>query len=212
MIEGINICKSFNGRELYNGLSFQIDDGEFVCFSGESGTGKTTLLNIIGMIEPLSSGNLRFDGAEIKTGKERLDYFRTKVGFVFQNFALVEGKTVEQNLSFVRKQSRNDVSIKAALNAVGLADKLKSKIYTLSGGEQQRISLARLFIKKCDIILADEPTGSLDSRNAQQVISILKTLNAEGKTIVLVTHDISVKHACGRVIELSLEGQRDNSP
>jgi putative ABC transport system ATP-binding protein len=202
MIEGIELCKNFSGRELFGGLSFCIDDSEFVCFSGESGKGKTTLLNIIGMIEPLTSGTLRFDRKEVRTNKERLEFFRVKVGFVFQNFALVEGKTVEQNLSFVRKHSRSNVSTIEALNAVGLADKLKSKVYTLSGGEQQRVSLARLFIKKCDIILADEPTGSLDSRNAQQVIDILKTLNAQGKTVILVTHDKSVKSVCDRIIEL----------
>jgi putative ABC transport system ATP-binding protein len=202
MIEGIDIRKNFDGKELFNGLSFRIDDGEFVCFSGESGKGKTTLLNIIGMIEPLSSGEILFDGAKIRTNKDRLDFFRVKAGFVFQNFALVEGKTVEQNLAFVRKSSRSGVSIEDALASVGLAGKLKSKVYTLSGGEQQRVSLARLFIKKCDVILADEPTGSLDSRNAQAVIGILKTLNEQGKTIILVTHDESVKRVCGRIIEL----------
>jgi putative ABC transport system ATP-binding protein len=202
MIEGIDVRKNFDGKELFNGLSFRIDDGEFVCFSGESGKGKTTLLNIIGMIEPLSSGEILFDGTKIKSNKDRLDFFRAKVGFVFQNFALVEGKTVEQNLKLVRKSSRSEVSIQEALARVELTDKLKSKVYTLSGGEQQRVSLARLFIKKCSIVLADEPTGSLDSRNAQAVIGILKTLNERGKTVVLVTHDESVKRVCDRIIEL----------
>jgi putative ABC transport system ATP-binding protein len=202
MIEGIDLRKNINGRELYDGLSFRIESGEFVCFCGESGKGKTTLLNIIGMIEPLTSGSIRFDGKEIKTNKERLEFFRARVGFVFQNFALVEGKTVEANLSFVRKRSRSNISITDALGAVGLADKLKNKVYTLSGGEQQRVSLARLFIKKCDIILADEPTGSLDNRNAQTVINILKMLNSQSKTIILVTHDERIRNSCERIIEL----------
>lgn len=202
MIEGIDLCKRFGEKELFNNLSFQIDDGEFICFSGESGKGKTTLLNMIGMIEPPSSGKILFDGTEVKTNNERLSFFRNKVGFIFQNFALVEGKTVEQNLALVRKSNREDISIEEALNKVGLSDKIKDKVYTLSGGEQQRVALARLFIKKCDIILADEPTGSLDSHNANMVINILKSLNAQGKTVVLVTHDEAVKHLCCRIIEL----------
>lgn len=202
MIEGIDLRKRFGEKELFSDLSFQIADGDFICFSGESGKGKTTLLNIIGMIEPPTSGKILFDGEEIKTNRQRLNFFRNKVGFIFQNFALVEGKTVEQNLSLVRKSNRQDMSIEEALAKVGLSDKLKSKVYTLSGGEQQRVALARLFIKKCDIILADEPTGSLDSHNAIMVINILKTLNAQGKTVVMVTHDETVKQLCNRIIEL----------
>lgn len=202
MIEGIQLRKRFGEKELFSDLSFQIDDGDFICFSGESGKGKTTLLNIIGMIEPPTSGKILFDGEEIKTNRQRLNFFRNKVGFIFQNFALVEGKTVEQNLSLVRKSNRQDMSIEEALQKVGLSDKLKSKVYTLSGGEQQRVALARLFIKNCDIILADEPTGSLDSHNASLVINTLKTLNAQGKTVVMVTHDKTVKQLCNRIIEL----------
>ncbi|MDR1158169.1 MAG: ATP-binding cassette domain-containing protein [Oscillospiraceae bacterium] len=202
MIECIDLCKSFGEKELFHNLSFQIDSGEFFCFSGESGRGKTTLLNILGMIEPPTAGKVLFDGSEIRTNGERLNFFRTKVGFVFQNFALVEGKTVEQNLALVRKSNRQNISIQEALDNVGISEKVKSKVYTLSGGEQQRVALARLFIKKCDIILADEPTGSLDSHNAKIVIDILKTLNTQGKTVVLVTHDSNIKQVCDRVISL----------
>lgn len=124
------------------------------------------------------------------------------VGFLFQNFALAEDKTVEQNLKLVRKTSQSGVCVEDALKRVGLLDKLKNKVYTLSGGEQQRVALARLMIKKCDIILADEPTGSLDSKNADAVMDILRSLNAEGKTIILVTHDEKIKKQGKRVIEL----------
>jgi len=202
MIEGVALCKRFGDRELFRDLSFKIDDGEFVCFAGESGKGKTTLLNIIGLIEPPTSGKLLFDGAELKTNRQRLEFLRGKVGFIFQNFALVEGKTVEQNLALVRKNNRENCSIPQALELVGLGDKAKEKVYTLSGGEQQRAALARLFIKKCDLILADEPTGSLDSRNAAAVMDILKSLNAHGKTVILVTHDDAVKRMCDRIIDL----------
>jgi putative ABC transport system ATP-binding protein len=202
VIEGKNLCKSFGEKEIFNNFSFMIDDAEFVCFSGASGKGKTTLLNMIGMIESPTSGKIVIDSHEIRTNKEKLNYYRTKVGFVFQNFALVEGKTVEENLALVRKTDREPISIDEALDKVGIYNKMSEKVYTLSGGEQQRVALARLFIKKCDIILADEPTGSLDSSNASIVIDILKALNEQGKTIVLVTHDNKLKCLCDRVIDL----------
>lgn len=202
MIEGINLTKKFGDRLLLDNLSFTIETGEFVCFSGESGKGKTTLLNMIGQIEPPTSGQIRYDGKEIRTSRDRLAFLATKVGFIFQNFALVEGKTVSQNLEFVKKKNRQNISVEEALERVGLSDKLHAKVYTLSGGEQQRVALARLYIKKADIILADEPTGSLDRHNADLVMSILKDLNSQGKTIVLVTHDDAIKERCNRIIEL----------
>ncbi len=202
MIEAIELCKSFEDKVLFDKMSFRIEDGEFVCFSGDSGKGKTTLLNIIGQIETASSGRILYDGKEIKKNKDKLLFFRKKVGFVFQNFALIDGKSVEQNLLLIRKKDREDVSVDEVLDKVRLKDKRKRKVYTLSGGEQQRVALARLFIKKCDLILADEPTGSLDSTNSAIVMNILKELNTRGKTVILVTHDQSAKAYCSRIIEL----------
>lgn len=202
MIEGKNITKQFGSQVLFDGFNFTIEDGEFVCFSGVSGAGKTTLLNIIGLLEPLDGGELLINGTEYRTNRQRLQYFRTEVGFLFQNFALIENKTVEQNLEIVSKQNRTEFSIMEALERVGLQEKLHSKVYTLSGGEQQRIALARLFLKKCNIILADEPTGSLDKRNAEMVMDILSDLNQRGKTVILVTHDEQIRQMARRVISL----------
>lgn len=202
MIEGKNISKQFGSLILFDGFDFRIEDGEFVCFSGPSGAGKTTLLNIIGLIEPLDGGELLINGRQYRSNKDKLEFFRSKVGFLFQNFALIEGKTVEENLQLIRKGSRTGYSIEEVLEKVGLLDKLENKVYTLSGGEQQRIALARLFYKKCEIILADEPTGSLDKRNADMVMEILLELNRQGKTVVLVTHDERIKGLANRVIEL----------
>ena len=131
-----------------------------------------------------------------------MEYFRSIVGFLFQNFALIESKTVKQNLELIRQGSRTNYTIEEVLERVGLESKLNSKVYTLSGGEQQRVALARLFLKKCDIILADEPTGSLDAKNAQIIMDILLSLNAEGKTVIIVTHDQKIKDKARRVIEL----------
>ncbi len=202
MIEGIELSKRFEGRVLFENFNFKIESGEFVCFSGVSGCGKTTLLNMIGMIEPFDSGKLLIDGDAIVTPKQRMQYFRKKLGFLFQNFALVENKTVEQNLKLIRKQDRTNLTMEEALKRVGLSGVLKQKVYTLSGGEQQRVALARLFFKQSEIILADEPTGSLDEANANRIMQILKELHQEGKTIILVTHDEKIKRMAERVIEL----------
>ena len=199
-----DVSKSFGEHVLFNGVTFEIKDGDFVVFSGSSGCGKTTMLNMIGGLEPLSSGKITVDGLDISKRKGKLEYFRTKVGFLFQNFALVEHKTVKQNLELVRKKNRSDISIGQALEKVGLADKINAKVYTLSGGEQQRVALARLMVKKCDIILADEPTGSLDKANAEKIVSILRDLNENGhKTVIMVTHDEELKKQGKTLIELN---------
>ncbi|XKO55885.1 ABC transporter ATP-binding protein [Lysinibacillus fusiformis] len=202
MIEILNLSKSYEKRELFNGFNLAIQDGEFVIFSGPSGCGKTTLLNMIGAIEKIDSGKILVDKNDISVKKNQLDYFGNRVGFLFQNFALIEDKTVLYNLKMIKQKNRSNVSIEEALKSVGLLNKINDKIYTLSGGEQQRVALARLMIKKCDIILADEPTGSLDKNNADVVMSILKGMNDSGKTIILVTHDEEIKKRGKRVIEI----------
>lgn len=202
MIIGRNITKTFDTLTVFENLNFEIEDGEFVCFSGESGAGKTTLLNIIGLLEPIDSGELRINGKTYKSSRQKREYYKNEVGFLFQNFALMEHKTVRQNLEIVKSDRSNDISLEEALQRVGLADKIDNKVYTLSGGEQQRIALARLILKQCNIILADEPTGSLDKRNARVVMGLLKELNREGKTVIIVTHDEDIKNQAGRRIEL----------
>lgn len=202
MIEIKNLTKKFDDKVLFSDFNLTIDDGAFVIFSGPSGCGKTTLLNMIGAIEKIEVGNIIVDGIDIKNKKTHLSYFRTKIGFLFQNFALVDGETVRENLKLIRKDCKTELSIEEALTTVGLDGKLNQKVYTLSGGEQQRVALARLMLKKCDIILADEPTGSLDKNNAETVLNILKQLNEQGKTIILVTHDEGIKKQGGLVVNL----------
>lgn len=202
MIEIKGLRKEFDGQEVFNGLDLVIENGDFVVFSGPSGCGKTTLLNMIGALEPVDSGTIIVDGIDITKKRNHLNYFRTKIGFLFQNFALVDNKTVRQNLELIQKSYRSQTSIEEALDTIGLADKINQKVYTLSGGEQQRVALARLMLKRCDLILADEPTGSLDSDNATRVMSILKILNNQGKTVILVTHDENIKQQGKRLVKL----------
>lgn len=202
MIELKAVKKSFGDRVLYQNLNLQIADGEFVVLTGASGCGKTTLLDMIAGIEPIDSGTILADGLDITKRKNRLTFFQTKLGMLFQNFALIENMTVRKNLELVQKKSRSDITIDDALRHVGMQEYLDKKVCTLSGGEQQRIALARLMVKQCSIILADEPTGSLDADNAAKVMAILSDLNRMGKTVVMVTHDIKYQGIGSRQIDL----------
>ena len=202
MIQIQNLEKKFGEKILFSKFSLEIPDEDFVIFSGASGCGKTTLLNMIGGIEPFDQGEILVNQIALSNQKNLLNYFRYEVGFLFQNFALIENKTVQENLQIIKKKCKTDTTMEEALERVGLADKLNEKVYTLSGGEQQRIALARLMMKKCEIILADEPTGSLDRKNADAVMDILHQLHQQGKTIVLVTHDDFIKQKGIRLIEI----------
>ncbi|MBQ2744919.1 MAG: ATP-binding cassette domain-containing protein [Lachnospiraceae bacterium] len=202
MIEIKNLSKSFGEKVVFREFSLKIEDGEFVVFAGNSGCGKTTLLNIIGALEKPDDGQVLVDGQDIYKIKKTEDYFTYKVGFLFQNFALIENKTVRKNLEYVQKKARTDISVEEALKRVGIEDKIDTLVYKLSGGEQQRVALARLMYKKCDIVLADEPTGSLDAQNAKIVIDFLHDLNKQGKTIVLVTHDEKIINSEEKVVWL----------
>lgn len=202
MIEGINIRKSYGRNIIFDDFNFRIENGEYVCFSGNSGTGKSTLLNMIGQIDSPDSGMILYDRRPVRTKKEKKKFFGEKVGFIFQNFALMGNETVQANLELIPTAHRTNISIRDALKIVGLENKQNAMTYTLSGGEQQRVALARLFLKKCEIILADEPTGSLDKSNAELVMSVLEYLNSLGRTLIVVTHDPDIKQRAGRIIDI----------
>lgn len=202
MIEIKNLNKSFGNKTLFKDFNLVIEKGQFVIFSGVSGCGKTTLLNMIGALEKIDSGEILINHVDISKKKNQLDFFSKEVGFLFQNFALIEDKTVLQNLNIIKRKNRSTISIEDALTKVGLLDTLNKKVYSLSGGEQQRVALARLMIKKCNLILADEPTGSLDKKNAEAVMKILSDMNNEGKTIIMVTHNEEIKNSRKKVVEL----------
>lgn len=202
MIEIKNVSKSFDEKRVFEDFNMKIDSGEFVVFAGKSGCGKTTLLNMIGGLEKPDKGSILVDGKDIFLGKNRKHFYTYQVGFLFQNFALVENKTVRQNMELVQKKARTEKSIGEILESVGIPDKMDTKVYKLSGGEQQRTALARLMYKKCNLILADEPTGSLDEGNAREVMKILHIMNQEGKTVILVTHNEKIINEEKRVVML----------
>ncbi len=207
IIELKNINKSYSNKYLFKNLDFSIKKGEMVAITGPSGVGKSTLLNIIGLIDKPDSGEVVICSNKNPFDKEKvkLKLFRDNIGYLFQNYALVDNYTVSKNLDIALEyvKNKNKKRLKEeALEKVGLLDKLNNKIFELSGGEQQRVALARLMLKERDIILADEPTGSLDEDNRDIILKLLKQLNDEGKTIVLVTHDKTVANMCNREINI----------
>ncbi len=192
MIEGIKIVKRFQSLTLFDGLDFSINDGEFVCFSGESGKGKTTLLNMIGLIEPISDGELTINGLSHFSNRQKREYYRSQVGFLFQNFALVDHKSVRENLEIVTKKTERRIRWKKHLERVGLADKINNKVYTLSGGKQQRHAWPDCFSKNayraCDSLpglwIGKRSTGDGNPARFKQ----------GGKTVIMVSHDEKVKN------------------
>lgn len=206
-LEGV--CKRFGEKNLFNNLSMEIEQGEFVSIMGESGAGKTTLLNIIGMLEPPDRGNVTVCGQQSSSFSSRTATLlrRNHISYLMQNYGLIDTETVKYNLSisvhFKKLSKANKKQLySSALERVGLPGYEKRKIYTLSGGEQQRIALAKIMVKSPQLILADEPTGSLDARNRDIVLAMLRQLNEEGKTIVVVTHDPTVSACAKRHINL----------
>lgn len=209
MIELKNITKKFESKTVFANFNLQIDQNEMVAIIGPSGSGKSTLLNILGLIDKVDDGEYQFEQYTNIKPNSRLaqKIIREKISYLFQNFALVEEDTVLQNLLLALKyvkQSKKEKTeiITAALQKVGLSEYLNSKIYELSGGQQQRIAVARAIIKPSELVLADEPTGSLDSKNRDEIIKLLLELNDAGKTVIVVTHDSHVAEKCHRVLEL----------
>ena len=207
VIEIKNINKNYGNKYLFKNLNFSIKKGEMIAITGASGSGKSTLLNIIGLIDKPNSGEVSICGNKNPYDKEKikLNLFRNNIGYLFQNYALVDNYTVSKNLDialeYVKGKDKKKLK-EEALDKVGLLDKLNNKVFELSGGEQQRVALARLILKENDIILADEPTGSLDEDNKAIILRLLKELNNEGKTVVVVTHDKVVADMCDREINI----------
>lgn len=201
MISIKHIQKKFGEKDVFKDLSMEIPNNSFVVITGESGCGKTTLLNMLGYLEKPDAGDIVVDGKSLKDIKQR-EFFRNYVGFLFQNFALVENKTVRANLNIIKKINRTDLTMEEALAKVGLEDKADTAVYKLSGGEQQRVALARVMLKQCRYILADEPTGSLDEKNANIVMSHLHELKEAGKTVIMVTHNREYLKDADMVVEL----------
>ena len=215
MIKLDNIVKVYNPKkanefEALHGVSAEIQDGELVAVIGKSGAGKSTLLHILACIDSYQEGEYTIDGTLVKNLSER-QYAKTrneKIGMVMQDFALVEDFTALENVMIPLNFSKKKIPNKkekalAALRSVGIEELAKKPCNKLSGGQKQRVAIARAIVNEPAMILADEPTGALDTKTSAEIMELFKTLNEAGRTVVIVTHDMNVAEQCGRVIEIS---------
>ena len=217
MIRTENLTRIFRTEEIetiaLNGVNINVKDGEFVAIMGPSGCGKSTLLNILGLLDTPTEGKYWLNNEEVAHLKERerTAYRKGRIGFVFQNFNLIDELTVEENVDLqlkylgVGKAERKE-RVLEILRKVKLSHRAKHYPHQLSGGQQQRVAIARAVVGKPSIILADEPTGNLDSKNGMEVMQLLSELNEEGTTIVMVTHSKHDATYASRIINL-FDGQ-----
>lgn len=217
MIRTENLTRIFRTEEVetiaLNGVNIEVEDGEFIAIMGPSGCGKSTLLNILGLLDSPTEGKYWLNSEEVGHLKERerTAYRKGRIGFVFQNFNLIDELTVEENVDLqlkylgVGKAERKE-RVLEILRKVKLSHRAKHYPHQLSGGQQQRVAIARAVVGKPSIILADEPTGNLDSKNGMEVMQLLCELNEEGTTIVMVTHSKHDATYASRIINL-FDGQ-----
>lgn len=213
MIEAQNLSKTYGfGDAAVNALknvSLQINDGEMVAVIGTSGSGKSTMLHILSGLDTEVSGNVLYDGTSIlKMNDAELSDFRLKnVGFVFQFFNLIPELTAEENIALPQMMSGRKPSVpKELVEKLGIVSRMSHYPDELSGGQKQRTAIARALINNPKIIFADEPTGALDTKTSEEIMRLFRELNRDGKTIVIVTHDIKIAKQCGRIVEIS-DGQ-----
>ena len=208
-IEFSNVCKTYkNGEsEIYalDHICFEIEKGELCVIVGPSGAGKTTLLNILGGMDSATSGSVTLDGRSISSLKERelTDYRRKDVGFVFQFYNLVQNLTTKENVELAAEICKDSLDVEETLKSVGLEKRMQNFPAQLSGGEQQRVSIARALAKNPRVILCDEPTGALDYNTGKQVLKLLQdTCRRTGKTVIIITHNSALTRIADRVIKV----------
>lgn len=203
-----NATKSFQSTVLYSDLSMTIPGGKITALTGASGSGKSTLLNCVGLLDEFDSGEIWVGDRKISgcSPKDQRIFRRDALGYMFQNYALIESATVQENLEVAMaakgKSALKSANFDGALERVGLADKQKAMVYSLSGGEQQRVALARLILKRPMVVLADEPTGALDPENEAMVLKELRSIANEGAAVLIATHSTEVMTYCDLALEI----------
>ena len=213
LIQITDICKVYNPGEnevrALDHVSLNIDKGEYVAIIGQSGSGKSTLMNMLGCLDEPSSGTYILNGTDVSSlsDDELSDIRNQEIGFIFQGFNLIPSFTAIENVELpllyrgVSRSKRHELAIQA-LEKVGLGARMTHKPSEMSGGQQQRVAIARAIAQAPPVILADEPTGNLDSASSKEIIEILKKLHAEGRTVILITHDNEIAAQAKRVIRI----------
>ncbi|WP_342265643.1 ABC transporter ATP-binding protein [Cardinium endosymbiont of Philonthus spinipes] len=213
MIQIQDLYKSYqNGtvtREVLRGINFHLEKGDLVALMGQSGAGKSTLLNIIGILDDYDRGNYYLNGVHVKNlSNQKASKYRSQlIGFIFQRFHLIPFKTALENVAlplYYQGIDRDECCKRALamLDKVGLSAYVRHRPSSLSGGQQQRVAIARALVTAPPLILADEPTGSLDSSTAHEIMALLKEMNREGNTILIVTHSVQVARQCNNIQEI----------
>lgn len=206
--ELIGVEKRYAERSVLCNFNLQIEEGEMIAITGPSGSGKSTVLNLLGLLERPNDGHINIHGEQAPKWRSRaaIRYIRNNVSYLFQNYGLIDNESVANNLAVALAYSTNQIprtqQIRSVLARVGLGGFEKHNVSSLSGGEQQRVAVARLLLKPSSIVLADEPTGSLDEANRDAVLRLLIEINAQGKTVVIATHDPALTDSCNRQISL----------
>ena len=210
MIRLDNISKTFRDGDTQvqalKNISFEVNKGELVAIIGKSGSGKSTLLNILGLLDKQTDGDYYIDGKKVSSipEREKAKLRNSHIGFVMQDFALVEKYTVKQNINipliYTDKPINKEKAINDVLKSVGLSDKTNTPAYKLSGGQKQRVAIARAIVNNPRLLLADEPTGALDTKSGEQVMEIFRELNSEGVTIVMITHEREIAEHARRIM------------
>ena len=208
-VEFKNVSKEYISGEVttkaLNDVSFEIEEGELVIILGQSGSGKSTCLNILGGMDAVSSGNVIVDGVDITSVKEKelIKYRRNDIGFVFQFYNLVQNLTAYENIELGTQMCKKPMNPKTALKKVDLEDKLDNFPSQLSGGQQQRVAIARAIARKPKILLCDEPTGALDYKTGKQVLELLEsTCREDGITTIIITHNLAIAPMADRVLKI----------
>lgn len=213
LIEINEMCKIYNPGEnevrALDHISVRIKKNEFVAIIGQSGSGKSTLMNMLGCLDIPTSGSYYLNGQDVSalTDDELSDIRNLEIGFIFQGFNLIQNLTAFENVELpliyrgVGKKERHELSLKA-LDKVNLSNRVHHKPSEMSGGQQQRVAIARAIAQAPPVILADEPTGNLDSNSSKEIMNILKGLHAEGSTVILITHDNSIAEQADRIINI----------
>ncbi|MDD3223167.1 MAG: ABC transporter ATP-binding protein [Clostridium sp.] len=210
-IKNLNKIYKMGSENVYalNDVSLEIKEGEFVAIVGPSGSGKSTLMNILGCLDTPTSGTYILDGSEVESlnDNELAEIRNKKIGFIFQRYNLLTKLNIYENIEIPLlymglDNKERETRIKEALSQVGLSNRLHHKPSELSGGQQQRVAIARALATNPSVIMADEPTGALDSKTGKEILALLQTLNQNGRTIILITHDLSIAKEAQRRIQI----------
>lgn len=210
-LEGLSkIYNKKKSNEFYalNNVNVEINEGELVAIIGKSGAGKSTMMHIIGCIDDFEEGKYELNGKDISSisAKKKAEIRNKEIGIVMQDFALIDEYTVEENVMipmyFTKGVKNKKDKVKNALEKVGIEDLSSKSINKLSGGQKQRVAIARAIVNEPDILLADEPTGALDSKTGQEIMNVFKEINDNGKTVIIITHDMEIAKQCKRIIEI----------